>query len=81
MFRRLNEKKAKLKKDDAELGRDPKRMQNQLKLELNAMQTGVEISTKNHNASFTMRHKYNNVPNGALNPNFLSPNLKRKFGR
>ena len=56
-------------------------MQKQLKLELNAMQTGVEISTNNQNASSTMRPKYNCVPNGALNLNFLSPNLKRKFGR
>ena len=32
VFRRLNEKKNKLKKDDAELARDPKKIQKQLKL-------------------------------------------------
>ena len=83
VFKRLNEKKAKLKQNDAELARDPNKMQKQLKVELNALQTGVEIFTNRANAVLTMRPKYDCLPNGAgaLNPNFLTPNLKRRFGR
>ena len=81
VFKRLNAKKAKLKKEDAELGRDPKRMQKQLKRELNALQTGVEISTGSRNATVTMRPKYNSVLSVGVNPNFLSESLKRRFGR
>ena len=81
VFRRLNSNKAKSKKEDAELGRDPKRMQKQIKRELNAMQRGVEPSANNRTETVTMRPKYNNVLSVGVNPNFLSLNLKRRFGR
>ena len=60
---------------------DPQKLQKQFKLELNAMLTGVDILTKKQKFSFTIRPNYNCMPNGALNLNFLSPNLKRRFGR
>ena len=47
MFKRLNDKKVKLRKDNAELARDPNKMQKQFKLELNKMQSGVDISSTN----------------------------------
>ena len=80
VFRRLNANKAKQKKEDAELGRDPKRMQKQIKRELNALQRGVEIHTS-RTETVTMRPKYSNVLSVGVNPNFLSLNLKRRFGR
>ena len=80
VFRRLNAKNAKLKREDVELGRDPKRMQKQFKRELNALQTGVEISTSSRDASLTMRPKYNSVLSVGVNPNFLSRISREDLG-
>ena len=84
VFKRLNEKKQNLKKEDAELARDSKIMQKQLKIELNKMQSGVEISTNNHNAVITLQPKFDCTSNrtNSFNPNFLkmAPNLKRRLG-
>ena len=80
VFRRLSCNKAKQKREDAELGRDPKRMQKQTKRELNALQRGIEPSANNRTETVTMRPKYNNVFSVGVNPNFLSLNLKRRFG-
>ena len=80
VFRRLNANKAKQKKEDEELGRDPKFMQKQIKRELNALQKGEEPSANNKTETVTMRPKYNDVLSVGVNPNFLSPSLKRRFG-
>ena len=77
MFRRLNAKRAKGKKEAKEQGRDPKLMQKQFKRELNALQKGEEPPAKKEEENLHMRPKYKNVLRVGVNPNFLSPNLKK----
>ena len=83
VFKRLNDKKRNLKKEDAELAREPNKMQNRPKIELNKMQIGVELSTSNHNAVITLQPKFDGSSNRTNDsPNFLkrTPNLKRRLG-
>ena len=61
----------------------PTKIQNLLKIELNKIQTGVELSTNNHNAVITLQPKFDGSSNRTNdNPNFLkrTPNLKRRLG-
>ena len=81
VFRRLNAKRAKEKKEAKEQGRAPKLMQKQLKRELNALQKGEEPPAKKEAENLYMRPKYKEVLRVSVNPNFLSPNLKKRFGR
>ena len=82
VFRRLNAKRAKEKQKEAkERGPDPKLMQKQMKRELNALQRGEEPAAKKQAENLHMRPKYKEVLSVGASPNFLSPNLKKRFGR
>ena len=49
--------------------------------ELHALQRGEEPAAKKQAENLHMRPKYKEVLSVGVNPNFLPPNLKKRFGR
>ena len=75
------QKEPRNKKEAKERGRDPKLMQKQIKRKFNALQGGEEPAAKKETENLHMRPKYKEVLSVGVNPNFLSPNFERRFGR
>ena len=81
VFRRINANRTMQRKEDIEKERYPRRMQKQMKKELNALQKGEEIPRRKAADALQLRPKYKDeIRRIDINPNFLTPNLRNRFG-